>query len=218
MNISWSDLFLPQQGPLAMFVRGTVIYWFVFLLLRMAGRREVGSLGVADLIVLLLVADAAGSSMSGDSDALLDGMTVVVTLVFWSFLADRARRGPSSVSHREPHMQQIPPSHIPPRPSPAPSGPPPGAPPVDPDTDDPDVGLPPAGPQQALVWTPRCAVRRTSAAGGDFPPQAPPEGADIPVMPGPGQEPPPAPPPGSDPATNQDPEQSRLPQERRTAP
>lgn len=59
MNISWSDLFLPQQGPLAMFVRGTVIYWFVFLLLRMAGRREVGSLGVADLIVLLLVADAA---------------------------------------------------------------------------------------------------------------------------------------------------------------
>ena len=128
------------------------------------------------------------------------------------------RPGPSSVSHREPHMQQIPPSHIPPRPSPAPSGPPPGAPPVDPDTDDPDVGLPPAGPQQALVWTPRCAVRRTSAAGGDFPPQAPPEGADIPVMPGPGQEPPPAPPPGSDPATNQDPEQSRLPQERRTAP
>lgn len=90
MNISWSDLFLPQQGLLAMFVRGTVIYWFVFLLLRMAGRREVGSLGVADLIVLLLVADAAGSSMSGDSDALLDGMTVVVTLVSWSFLADRA--------------------------------------------------------------------------------------------------------------------------------
>src|SRR5690606_26568740 len=59
------------------------------LLLRVAGRRDLGSLGVADLLVLLLVADAAGSSMSGDSDALLDGMMVAFTLVFWSFFTDR---------------------------------------------------------------------------------------------------------------------------------
>lgn len=87
--IAWDALFGLQAGPLEMFIRGTAIYLFMFALLRLAGRRDIGSLGVADLLVLLLVADAAGSAMAGESTSITDGMFVVATLVFWSVALDR---------------------------------------------------------------------------------------------------------------------------------
>ena len=59
------EIFAPQAGLLEMLIRGTAIYWALFLLLRVAGRRDVGSLGTADLLVLVLVADAAGSAIRG---------------------------------------------------------------------------------------------------------------------------------------------------------
>lgn len=85
----FSEIFAPQAGVLEMAFRGTVIYWALFVLLRIAGRRDVGSLGTADLLVLVLVADAAGSAMSGDSTSVLDGVYVVATIVFWSVVVDR---------------------------------------------------------------------------------------------------------------------------------
>lgn len=83
------DLFSLDAGVFEMFTRGSVIYWLLFVLLRFAGRRDVGSLGVADLLVLVLVADAAGNAMSGDSTSLGDGMVIVTTIVGWSVVIDR---------------------------------------------------------------------------------------------------------------------------------
>lgn len=84
-----SDLFSLQSGPAEMFLRGTTIYWTLLILLRIAGRRDLGSMGAADILVLVLVADAAGTAMSGESDSLGDGMIVVTTIVGWSFVLDR---------------------------------------------------------------------------------------------------------------------------------
>ncbi|OZI35459.1 hypothetical protein CEG14_10240 [Bordetella genomosp. 1] len=84
------DIFALQAGFLEMFVRGTTIYWVLFALLRISGRRDLGSLGTADMLVLVLVADAAGNAMSGDSYSLGDGVIVVCTIVGWSFVLDRA--------------------------------------------------------------------------------------------------------------------------------
>lgn len=89
MDIVWAELFAVESYPLEMFVRGTVMYWFIFLLLRMAGRRDIGSLGVADMLVFMLIADAAGNAMGGDSTSLPAGMVVVATMVFWTVLIDR---------------------------------------------------------------------------------------------------------------------------------
>ncbi len=84
------EIFALQEGLLAMALRGTVVYWVVLILLRLAGRREIGSLGTADLLVLVLVADAVGNALSGGSPSLSDGLAVVVTIVAWSVLLDRA--------------------------------------------------------------------------------------------------------------------------------
>jgi len=84
------EIFALQEGMLAMVVRGTAVYWVVLILLRLAGRREIGSLGTADLLVLVLVADAVGNALSGGSPSLTDGLTVVATIVAWSVVLDRA--------------------------------------------------------------------------------------------------------------------------------
>ncbi|MFQ1063442.1 DUF421 domain-containing protein [Bordetella trematum] len=84
-----TDVFALQAGPAEMILRGTTIYWALFLLLRLSGRRDLGSLGAADMLVLVLVADAAGNAMSGSSDSLGDGLIVVTTIVAWSGLLDR---------------------------------------------------------------------------------------------------------------------------------
>jgi len=89
MGVDWAELFKVDSYPVEMFVRGTVMYWFIFLLLRVAGRRDIGSLGVADLLVFMLIADAAGSAMGGNATSLPSGMVVVATMVFWTVLVDR---------------------------------------------------------------------------------------------------------------------------------
>ena len=84
-----AEIFALEAGFAEMFLRGTTMYWVLYALLRVSGRRDLGSLGVADMLVLVLVADAAGNAMSGDSYSLGDGIIVVTTIVGWSFLLDR---------------------------------------------------------------------------------------------------------------------------------
>lgn len=89
MDIDWNEIFVFNISPLEMMVRGTITYWFIFILLRLAGKRDTGSLGMADLLVLVLIGDAAGNAMAGQSASVMDGMMVVATLIFWSVAVDR---------------------------------------------------------------------------------------------------------------------------------
>ena len=86
----FSEIFALQAGFAEMIIRGTTMYWVLYGLLRVSGRRDLGSLGMADMLVLVLVADAAGNAMSGDSYSMGDGIIVVATIVGWSYLLDRA--------------------------------------------------------------------------------------------------------------------------------
>lgn len=83
------DLFSLELSVLEVFLRGTLIYWTIFLLFRLGGRRNVGSLGFADIIVLLLVAEAVGDALSGGDTSLTAGLAVAAIVVFWSIFIDR---------------------------------------------------------------------------------------------------------------------------------
>ena len=87
--MDWNEVFALQAPPAEMFLRGSAAYWFIFLLLRLAGRRDIGQVGVADLLVLMLVADAAGNAMAGESTSTTDGLIAVSAIVFWSAVVDR---------------------------------------------------------------------------------------------------------------------------------
>ena len=46
-------------------LRGTLVYWLLFLIFRFLLRRDVGAVGIADILLLVIVADAAQNAMSG---------------------------------------------------------------------------------------------------------------------------------------------------------
>lgn len=87
-RIDWAELFLPGEPLLETVIRGSVMYLSLFCLLRFTIKREAGSLGLTDLLVVVLLADAAQNGMSGQYESIGDGLVLVVTVVFWSYLLD----------------------------------------------------------------------------------------------------------------------------------
>eukprot|EP00388_Colpodella_angusta_P012538 GDKJ01031802.1.p2 GENE.GDKJ01031802.1~~GDKJ01031802.1.p2 ORF type:complete len:176 (+),score=15.29 GDKJ01031802.1:1574-2101(+) len=69
-------------------LRGSVVYWFLFLIFRSILRRSMGSVGVSDFLFVVIIADASQNAMSGDSKSISDGLVLIAVLVFWNMLID----------------------------------------------------------------------------------------------------------------------------------
>jgi uncharacterized membrane protein YcaP (DUF421 family) len=90
MNVDWSELFRLSVPPLELIVRGTAMYFFLFLLFRLVIKRRIGSIGMADMLVLVIVADAAQNGMAGEYRSITDAFILVGTILGWNFLFDWA--------------------------------------------------------------------------------------------------------------------------------
>lgn len=84
----WHDVFVPSHSILEMFVRGSIMYLAIFLLLRFVLKRQTGGLSTPDVLVIVLLADAAQNGMTSDYKSVTEGMVVVSTIIFWSFVID----------------------------------------------------------------------------------------------------------------------------------
>jgi uncharacterized membrane protein YcaP (DUF421 family) len=73
-----------------MVLRGTAVYWFLFCLFRFVLRRDAGAVAIADIMLLVLIADAAQNAMAGGYKSLADGAVLVATLAGWNYLLDAA--------------------------------------------------------------------------------------------------------------------------------
>jgi uncharacterized membrane protein YcaP (DUF421 family) len=88
MDVDWSQLFALSVPPLELVVRGSAMYLFLFVLFRLVVRRRVGSIGMADILILVIVADAAQNGMSGEYTSVTDAFILVGTLIGWNLLID----------------------------------------------------------------------------------------------------------------------------------
>jgi uncharacterized membrane protein YcaP (DUF421 family) len=84
LQIDWRSIFLPSVGVAEIFLRGTVVYLFLFFILRLL-RREAGAIGISDLLLVVLIADAAQNAMSSDYKSITDGMILVGAIAFWDY-------------------------------------------------------------------------------------------------------------------------------------
>jgi uncharacterized membrane protein YcaP (DUF421 family) len=71
-------------------MRGTAMYWFLFLLFRFVLRRDVGSIAIADVLLLVLIADASQNAMAGAYESITDGCILVATIAGWNYGLDWA--------------------------------------------------------------------------------------------------------------------------------
>jgi uncharacterized membrane protein YcaP (DUF421 family) len=87
-HIEWKDMFVPDTPLFEIFLRGTIMYLAIYFLLRFVLKRQTGSLGIADVLVLVLISDAAQNGMAKDYTSITDGLLLVSTIVFWSYTLD----------------------------------------------------------------------------------------------------------------------------------
>lgn len=87
-RIDWEDTFVPDTGLLEIFLRGTLVYLGLLALLRLLRKREMGGVGVADLLVLILIADAAQNAMAHDYTTVPEGILLVAVILVWATVLD----------------------------------------------------------------------------------------------------------------------------------
>src|SRR5438105_9628802 len=71
-------------------IRATIVYVVVLLLLRVAGKRQVGQLNMSQFVALLLISNAVQNSMNGGDNSITGGVISAAVLIvlsyFFSFL------------------------------------------------------------------------------------------------------------------------------------
>jgi uncharacterized membrane protein YcaP (DUF421 family) len=85
-DVDWAHVLLPQIPFAETFARGTLMFLVLFGILRFAPNRMTGSLGVNDLLLLILLATAAQNAISGRYQSIGDGVLLVATVTGWSLL------------------------------------------------------------------------------------------------------------------------------------
>jgi len=88
LELDWADLFLPHTSLLEIVIRGTITYLALFALLRVVLKRQRGGVAVTDLLVIVLIADAAQNAMSGGYVSITDGVLLVAVILIWSAVLD----------------------------------------------------------------------------------------------------------------------------------
>ena len=88
MSLDWGEIFGIHVSPLELIIRGSAMYLFLFLLFRVVVRRRVGAIGMADILILVIIADAAQNAMSGEYKSVTEGAILVGTILFWNLAID----------------------------------------------------------------------------------------------------------------------------------
>ena len=88
MNVPWDTIFVPSGSLVELVIRGTLTYFVLLVLLRVLVRRNVGGYSITDLLLIVLIADAAQNGMAGDYQSLPEGAVLCATMVAWSYFLD----------------------------------------------------------------------------------------------------------------------------------
>lgn len=103
-----AEVFAREFPVWHMVLRGTVVYWFLLIVFRFVLRRDIGSMGVADLLFVVLVADASSNAMQGEYRSIGDGLVLLATLIGWNFGLDwLSYRSPAVSRFLEPRPEVL---------------------------------------------------------------------------------------------------------------
>ena len=63
------------------------MYLGIFVLLRIF-RRQAGSIGIADLVVIVIIADAAQNGMAGEAKSITEALLLIGVIILWDYVID----------------------------------------------------------------------------------------------------------------------------------
>ena len=86
--MDWGEIFGISVSPWELIIRGSAMYLFLFAVFRVIIGRRVGSVGMADILIIVIIADAAQNAMSGEYKTVTEGAIVVGTILAWNRIID----------------------------------------------------------------------------------------------------------------------------------
>ncbi len=86
MSPFWHDLLIPGASIAEKIIRPILVYIFLVVGLRLAGKRELAQLNPFDLVVLLTLSNAVQNAIIGDDNSVLGGFIGAATLLFINYL------------------------------------------------------------------------------------------------------------------------------------
>ncbi len=99
-SIDWERIFTPTNSMMELVVRGTIMYFVLFGLLRLVLRRQAGGIGTTDILVVVLLAEVAGNGFAAEYTSVVEGTVLVGIILFWSYTLEWA-------GHRFPAVERI---------------------------------------------------------------------------------------------------------------
>ena len=99
MHDIWVHLFVPSLPIVEKIVRPIIVYFFLVLVFRLSGKRELVQLNPFDLVVLLTISNTVQNAIIGDDNSLTGGMIGATSLVITNYLVVRDCVGYQSKGH-----------------------------------------------------------------------------------------------------------------------
>lgn len=87
-EVDWQQVFGFNVSPWEILIRGSVMYLGLFLMFRVIIRRRIGAVGMADVLILVIIADAAQNGLAGEYKSITEGLLLVLTILGWNVLID----------------------------------------------------------------------------------------------------------------------------------
>lgn len=84
--VDWAEMFTPTHSLAEIVVRGTIMYLALLLILRFVMLRQSSSLALADILVIVVIADAAQNGFAKEYKSITEGVLLVLTIVSWDLL------------------------------------------------------------------------------------------------------------------------------------
>ena len=79
-------LLVPETSVAALVLRAAVVYAFLLVALRLAGRRELAQMTSFDLVLLLVISNAVQNSINAGDNSLAGGLVSAVVLVLLNWI------------------------------------------------------------------------------------------------------------------------------------
>lgn len=79
-------------------IRTTLVYWFLWLVLRGSGKRSLAQLTTLDLLVIVVIGDVVQQGITQEDMSVTGAALVVAVIVLWTLVVDRVTGSNATLS------------------------------------------------------------------------------------------------------------------------
>lgn len=90
---------LPEISPGEKILRSLIVYFFLVIMFRLLGKREVAQMTVFDLVVLLILSNVVQNAMIGPDNSVTGGLIGATTILIANWFVGRAAFGHPRFAH-----------------------------------------------------------------------------------------------------------------------